>query len=772
MFRLALYAISLMIYLISPVVGLAYEESSPRGVIKGEVRSADDGSPVVLAAVCIFCHSEEVNRGTVTHNDGDFVIRNVPAGDHTLQVQHIGYETTFKRVRVTDQDTTYIQIDVQPSVFRSAGVEIVGEYIQEDEITTYVERVISGRNLRLQLGRTIAETLEDEPGMAQRSMGPAPARPVLRGLGGERLLILEDGGRTGDLSATSSDHALAIEPMTAEHIELIRGPSALVHGSNTMGGVINVIRGQIPNDHPDHFHWSGSFQGETVNYGTSGGVRAFGPLNERFPMSERIAFRFDLSGRNSFDISTPGKKLMNTGLTTLNTSLGLSYIDDWGMVGFSGNLLDTKYGVPGGEGIADAHPNGVDIEMFRRYVEGRMRYNFSDSWARRFDVTWNYAYYYHKELEKPSDPTVPQPVGAEFGVLTNNAKIHLHHNGIAFFEKGLVGVWGEHRNYASGGRTFTPETIELSAAAYSFQERDFGPFNLQLALRYDVRSLSPEEKVSVILEDDIVSRDFTGFSGSVMGTWYIGSGIKMGTTAMRSHRSPNIEELYSEGPHLANFSYEVGNPGLTRESGWGNELFFRISRYRYRLNFAIYRNQMNNFIFAQETGEPSIVDDRINTFRYTENRVLMAGAELSYELQFHRRWTTGGSVSHVRGDFIGEDEAFPFLVLENRNDAVPMMPPLSSRIYLEYGRSALKIGGATRLASRQNRTDQFEEPTDGYAVFDLYSQYHLTHGGTLHTFSFSVENIVDTEYRNHLSRIKSVMPEPGRNVKLLYRVYL
>lgn len=740
---------------------------SATGVIRGVVYDLESEEPVLLASVYI----QDLNRGTVTREEGGFLLRNLPEGLLTLQVQHVGYETTHKQVRVHKDDTTEVRIGIRPSILRSSEIRIYARYMQEDEITTHVERVLTGQQLRQQLGRTIAETLEDEPGMAQRTMGPAPARPVLRGLGGERLLILEDGGRTGDLSATASDHALTIDPMTAEHIELIRGPSALVHGSNTMGGVINVIRGQIPHDLPDRFSWSGTIKGETVNNGFSGGLRGYGPVTDRLPLGDRMGFRFDLSGRNTSDMNTPAGTQMNTGITTLNASAGLSYIDHWGMLGFSGNVMDMKYGVPGGEGLAEAHPNGVDLEMYRRYLESRFRRNFSDSRIRRLDMTWNYSYYYHKELEKPDDPTIPQPVGAEFGVLTHNGKVHLHHNNFLVFERGLVGIWLEHRDYASGGLTYTPETTEYSAAAYTFQERHIGRFNLQAALRYDYRHLSPEEKSSIFLPSDITSRTFTGFSGSVMGTLRIRSAMETGATLTRTHRSPIIEELYAEGPHLANFAYEIGNPGLSREHGWGSELFFRVSREHYHLHAALFRNQMNNYIFPQDTGEPSIRRDDLNTFQFTENKVLMTGAEASGQIMLHRRLLAGGTASYVRADFIEDDASFPFLVLENKEASVPMMPPLNSRLFLEYGHSRLKIGGAARLSAQQNRTDQFEEPTDAYTVFDLYTQYHTTRGHMLHTFSLTVENLADTEYRNHLSRIKSVMPEPGRNVKLLYRVY-
>ncbi len=731
------------------------------GTVIGTIFDANTGEPISNATIYI----EELEQGAISHEDGGFRFRSIPQGTYRFRVQHLAYQPKSVRVSVQGGDTTRVNVELRTTQFRAREVEVTDEYIRDD-LTTQVERVITGRSLRQQLGRTIAETLDDEPGLAQRSMGPAPARPVLRGLGGDRLLILEDGGRTGDLSATSSDHALAIEPMTAEHIELIRGPSALLHGSNTMGGVINVIRGQIPMQGYDHIHSSAAFQGESVNTGLSGGLRAYGPV------AGDINFRADASIRNASDVQTPEGRLSNTEITTYNGSLGLSLVQDWGMVGFSGNIMDTKYGVPGGLGIADAHPNGVDIEMFRRYLEGRSRINISDSFIRRIDLGGTYSYYKHVELERPESRPDERIVGSEFGVLTTNLRAHVHHRDWLFFDKGVAGIWAENRDYASGGFSFTPATIEQAAAIFTYQEADFNRLNLQMALRYDYRVVSPETERTSILIGNIRERSFGGFSGSVRGAWSLNNDMKVGATLMRSFRAPGIEELFAEGPHLANFSFEKGNPDLSAESGFGAELFYRIDSNRFDFYVALFRNQMDNYIFPRDTNERATRRDDLNKFVMNEERVLMTGVEMNYRYRLSSSFTQFGSLSYVRGDFVEDGESFPFIATgKNEGNAVPMMPPLTGRAGLEWSSGMLRIGGHTRFAAKQNRTDTFESPTDGYALFDLYAQYHISRGRALHTFTLNLENLADTEYRNHLSRIKEIMPEPGRNVKLLYRVY-
>jgi len=739
--------------------GNIYEEQD--GQIEGTITDSESGEYLEWITVVI----EETNRGTSTDSNGQFKFSDVSPGSYLLRFQRVGFQSKLISVTVEPGETTYVDLEMSETVFRGDEVEITSRTVQQNEqLTTEIERVISGRTLRRQLGRTIAETLSDEPGLAQRSMGPAPARPVMRGLGGDRLLILEDGGRTGDLSATASDHALAIEPMTAEHIEFIRGPSALTRGSNTLGGVINVVRNQIPKENPDRTNWSISTQGESVNTGLSGGITSHGNIAGDF------AYRFDTSVRNARDLQTPVGTLENTGITTLNGSLGVSYLPSWGMVGVSGNLIDMKYGVPGGEGITDAHPNGVDIEMFRRYFDLRSYINHSSDFINRFDIQGTYSYYYHRELEKPSTPVDRDIVGSEFGVLTSNIDAHMHHNSYGFVDKGLIGVWGEFRDHASGGFTHTPQTNEFAYAGYIFQEANLNRINLQGALRFDYRLVSPQQERQSIFIGQIRDREFMGISSSVMASYEITDRYKVGTTIMRSFRAPGVEELYAEGPHLANYSYEIGNPDLDSERGWGSEIFLRSKGDAARFNLTLFRNAFSNYVFPRETGEKSIKREDLPEFQFQGEQVLMVGAELNYELNLFSNIVQSTNLSYVKADFIDPDGSIPFFA-NTDGPYVPMIPPLTARLDLEYRRTDYNFGITSRLASSQNRVDQFEDPTGGYAVFDINGQYQLYGDNTVHTFSLNIENIANTRYRNHLSRIKEIMPEAGRNVKLLYRVY-
>ena len=308
---------------------------------------------LVLAETEQHAHAEE---------DGNFRILHVPQGRHTVQVMRVGYGVG-EWVLDVDDDVTDLTLRLVPQALRQSTTVVTSEQTDRRSTLEKPEQSMSGRQLRQNLSGTIAGTVALEPGLSQRSMGPAPARPVLRGLGGDRLLVLEDGGRTGDLSATSSDHAVAIEPLTTERIEILRGPQALLYGSNTLGGVVNVVRGAVPRDRVEGVNGSLTWQAESINRGGGAGVDLYAPAGP-------LSLRLDASLRTADDMGTPEGTLRNTDLSTGNAAVGAAWVHPAGYIGVAASIYDSDYGIP--PDPLGGHPSGVDIHMDRRHRELRV----------------------------------------------------------------------------------------------------------------------------------------------------------------------------------------------------------------------------------------------------------------------------------------------------------------------------------------------------------------------------------------------------------------
>ena len=732
-----------MIFLLLLLLGAAPVRGSETGALAGHVVDAESGEAVGWTTVVV----EGLERARISDADGYFFFANLPSGIHVLQTLHVGYHEARFEVEVAAGDTNHVDLAIGHHHLELQSIIIEGRSGRPLSPLETPEVVFSGSTLRQNLSRTIAETIDSEPGIALRSMGPAPARPVLRGLGGDRLLVLEDGERTGDLSASSSDHAVAIEPLTTERIEVVRGPRTLLYGSNALAGVVNVVRGYVPSDRSEGLGGSFTWQGESVNGALGAGLSLEHPLG---PM----ALRADGSWRNASDIATPRGVLPNTDIRTGNASAGISLVRSWGHAGVSGSLYDSDYGIP--PDPQGGHPHGVSIELERQHLEGRGELLGGPDWLQRLELSHAFSRYQHGEFE------VNHVLGLEFGVLSHHSSVLAHLSPMGPMRNGAMGLWYEYRNYAAAGLDFTPPAEEYAGALFTYQEIERGPWSANAALRADARRVEPrEEKVSRTV-GRIRTRDFAGLSAGLSSHYRAGHGLTLGATLMRTFRAPGIEELFSEGPHLAAYSYEVGSGDLNTERGLGLELFADhhhergpsppgpVPQRHRRLHLPEEQRQAQ-----PEARRPLPLPDG-------------GGARPHARRRSHRRLAPGAALENRLLTQLRAAATWPTAAA----NPCRACRPLQSRISLAWEPTeALSAGGALRLAADQNRPGEFEEPTEGYAVLDLSGKYYVHLRGHLHTFALTLENATDAVYRNHLNRVKEILPEPGRNLRLLHKVF-
>lgn len=714
-----------------------------RGAISGVVTDAATGEPVSYVTVVLV----EANRAGTGHEDGSFIIPNVIPGEYTLRVHRVGFSAVTRSVRITAGETLTVNIRMQSSAFQSRAIEVTARRMNGDDVYT-PELRLSGRELRQQLGRTLAETLRNEPGMAQSTMGPAPARPVLRGLSGDRLVLLEDGRTTGDVSTSAPDHAVTIDPINSQYIEILRGPSALLYTSNAVAGVVNVVRGQIPTELPEHFHGTVSVQGESVNQGLSAG-------GATYTSRGNLGFRGDFGIRTASDIQTPEGELDNTAILNFHGGAGVSRIDHRGLLGFSANAFISRYGIPGD--FIGSHPNGVRINLQRYQADMRREIAPESHWVRTIRLDYTLSYYFHEELEFSPQREAFDIVGYEAELVTNTMSLRFFHEAFGLADKGAFGLTAQHRYNAPGGFTFTPTTHDAAVALFTYQDLTFGNWNLQAGLRGDFYTLTPVEEVQTAAGLRR-QRTFANVSGGLKAVYPLTNALQTSFSLMRTVRMPGVEELFSEGPHLPAYSYEIGNPDMNEEIGHGAEWSVRFAGNRIGLQGALFYYDFINYLYPRATGEES-VRRPLPIYQFTGEAARMWGWEVLAEVDLLQGLRLSGTTSFVQGDLV------------NRNEPLPFIPPLTGKADLNYTRGVYTIGTSVRFASAQNRLGEFEEPTSGYRIHDAFLQAHFSHGSHMHTLSLNAENIANTTYRMHLSRVKSIMPEPGRNIKILYRMY-
>ncbi len=731
------------------------------GSIQGTIIDAATQAPIAAARVMLVgAHLEELS-----HADGKFHFDRVPPGRHTIRIERLGYAPAEQVTVVTAGERVLLRFSLPPSAVEVAPLLVTGTLTRRraDELLSS-NTALHGQQLDRNASSTVAGMVEAQPGVSVSSIGPATARPIIRGLGGDRILLLEDGQRTGDMSATSGDHAVAIEPLTASQIEIVRGPMSLLYGSSAMGGVINVVKHDIPESLPEHPYGQFSIEASSAQPGAAAGgslVARVGP----------VAARVEASGRMAGDLHTPIGTLGNTDLNTYNGSIGVGGGSEWGHAGASYRFYTNEYGIPGG--YVGGHEEGVTIDMRRHTVRGEAEFHREQSLLSSVKLTANLSDYTHTEFENSG------LIGTLFDQLTTSTEATARIAPEDSHVTAAFGVRGQYRDIQTGGSLRTPSTRDYTLAGYAISEFGSGPTRFQTGVRYDWARYEPQEESFVFVGGALVptrARSFGSFSGSVGVLHEVTNKVRVGMNISRGYRTPDFNELSSNGPHLAANSYDVGDPGIDQETGLGGDLFIRRTGERVRYEAAVFVKQLNNYIFPSSRGRAELgtVGERPR-FQYTNEDARFAGAEAQITVQLAGPWSAEASASYVEARFTSVRDSIPVITptdtsFMGASRHPPLIPPLNGRAALRYQSGRRSAGVEVKWAADATHLGDFETPTEGYRILNLDAGIQLLINGRLHSITARIDNVFDTEYRNHLSRIKDLMAQPGRNFAVLYRV--
>lgn len=717
-----------------------FSQSNEFGTLEGIVLDGANDLPLPNAVVKLF----EIDKFDVSNKNGIFEFKLIPFGNYNIEVSFVGYKTEKTSINIDKELNKGLIIHLFNLPIETSTIVVTGSHATTkfDDMNEFIN-VLKGKELQREIGLTLASTLKNETGLAIRSMGPAPARPVIRGLGSDRIAITEDGIQTTDLSATSPDHAVSVEPFTIERVEVVRGPKVLLKNSTTMGGVVNIIRNEIPIEVPKSFTGNTGFYGETSNSGFLGAFVGQLPLG-------KFVFRSEVTYRKANDLKTPNDVLKNSDIETNNYSAGVSFIDDWGFTGFSIREFKSDYGVPGG--FVGAHPNGVDISMLKRQINGKLNLKIDTESFEDIELQLSRDYYKHTEYERAD------LIGAQFVIYNFRGSLDLSNKKLGLFDFGTSGISFEIRDFNIGGFVFTPPTKSLKVSSYSYQTFEVSDFSFETAFRFSFDDFNPRFANPSSDPKFVIQRNFLTYSLSFSTLYSIDKSLSAGINVNKSSRVPTIEELYSEGPHLAAYSYEIGNPNLESENGIGIELFSFYKNENIFLMLTAFRNDFSYFITPRNSGQ--INSQTLLPIYKTEGvSALFYGLESYFELKFWDNFTISNSLSYTYGEF------------KESSSPLPQIPPLKNIFQLKFSQDNLSTGISSEIASSQRRVDLFETKTDAYVIFSSYVQYSFETGSLIHNFSLNGDNLFNKEYRNHLSRVKIIMPEAGINFKFSYRLY-
>jgi len=617
--------------------------------------------------------------------------------------------------------------------------------------------VLSGDKLQQQLSSSIGETLAKQPGITATYFGPSASRPIIRGLSGERVQVLEDSLSALDVSSLSEDHAVSIEDSLAKQIEIVKGPAALLYGSGAVGGVVNVLTNRIPD------------RAGTQPVSGSVSLRADSATQERAGVAvlelsnECIAVHLDGYKKQSDDVTVPGSafspaaqqaaldagpdafipqgRIYNSASESRGGAAGVSWLGDAGFVGMSVSGFSTFYGAPlaPGENPADGGTH-IDMQQTRYDLKAQLNGTADNSFkALRIRAAHNN--YQHAELEAGG------AVGTQFEQQGDEVRVAVDHQfGIV---QGSAGVQYKHLDFAAlGDERFVPPSVTSNTGVFLFEQVPLDPVTLQAGVRIERQRITPDA------ESGLPDYGKTAASTSLGGLWKFSNQQSLAVNVTRSQRHPTATELYADGPHEATGQFVIGSTALHTESANTMDVIWRGGDIVH-WHVSAYLNQFRNYIYLQPTGD---VEDGLPVYEYRQSDARYIGAEAAL------RWHVFEQGKQHFDVQLSSDVVRATLA---DGSPVPQIPPFRIGVEFDYAQGPWQSTLSAFRYARQDRVAANESTTDGYTLLDasVNYQWDLSDTSTLQAF-LKGSNLTNTEARRHTSPLKEYAPLPGRSATL------
>ncbi|MCY4013939.1 MAG: TonB-dependent receptor [Gammaproteobacteria bacterium] len=651
----------------------------------------------------------------------------------------------------------------------------------------------------------IGATVGNEPGIHNSSYGVGAGRPVIHGLGGARVRVMEEQIDTLDVSVSSGDHAVTVDPFIAERVEVLKGSATLLYGSGAIGGVVDVHTGRIPNEVPERIHGAIDLRGSDNGDGRNGSFRLDGG-------GGNVAWHVDGFTREADDYDIPGfaesaalhalheleeeeehhdeeghddheeehhdehedeheeeayGTLPGSGLEVRGGSAGFSIVGERGFVGLAVSGLDSEYGIPGHSHAHehDEHEEHDDHEEHHDHDEHEEEAHHDEHEDEALPVVAL------DQTRIDLEAGVAEPLGGfeslnlrlgindyehveneagEVGTAFANsaweARAELTHDGGSGWRGAFGAQLGNREFSVVGEEAFTPPVDTSSLGVFWVGERPLGELGLEAGLRYDRVTHDPAHGRS---------RDFTGASASLGLIVPLADGWGATLLADLSSRAPVGEELFSESPHPGTGVFEIGNPELDQEQARNLAATLNGGGEGWSAKGTFYYTHFPDFIYQAATGEER---EGFAVRRYSQADATFPGFEMEARVTV-AEWAAG---TLDLGAFF--DMVSPTLDVSG-NDNLPLIPPDRAGISVAFTGSRLHANVDFVRASEQGDVAEFELPSDGYDDLRARIAWRLRPGASTVDLYIAGRNLTDDEQRLHTSVVKDLAPQPGRTIE-------
>ena len=603
--------------------------------------------------------------------------------------------------------------------------------------------VLNGRELSLKRESTLGETLNGIPGVSSTSFGPNASRPVIRGLDAERVRIMQNGVGVVDASSLSFDHAVSVDPLIIEQVDVIRGPAALLYGGSAVGGVVNAVDHRIPTEKLE------GITGRTE-------ARLGGPANESNMAgvvdvgNGQIAIHADAYARKSNDLTIPGfavsnrkalvdgtlqtnnGTLRNSSATSDGGALGASLTFDNGYLGASYSGFNSNYGT-----VAEQN---VRIDMKSQRWDIASEFTDLGSIVNRVKFRLAHTDYQHQEIDAGIVGTTFKNSGIEGSLEAGHAKLGNM--------SGVVGLQFQNTTFAAlGEEAFVPSTNSQSKALYVYEELPIEQFKFSLGGRTEYTTVDAGAWAK---NPSAQNASFNPTSYALGGLYAFTPNWTLASNISHNERAPSYFELYANGAHLATGQYELGNSSFSKERSNGIDAQIRWKDGKNSFSAGPYYTRFSSFIGLLETGN---LQAGLPEAKFTALPASFKGFEAEGKFNLHDNLDLKLTGDYVRATNLSSGEA------------LPRIAPLRVGAGLQYQKNSFGARLNLLHAFAQERITSNELATNGYTNLSALVTYKLPTKVNVELFA-KANNLLNQDIRDSASFLKDIAPQGARSVMI------
>jgi iron complex outermembrane receptor protein len=619
--------------------------------------------------------------------------------------------------------------------------------------------VLTGDELTLQQKGSLGETLNKQPGVSSSYFGPGASRPIIRGLDGDRIRILRNGVGALDASSLSYDHAVPLDPVNVDRIEIVRGPAALLYGGSAIGGVVNTFDNRIPTEAIEGIHGAGE-----LRYGGADTTRSSAGRLEAG--NGTFALHIDANAREFNDLRIPGyartadqrareegddkkHRLGNSDGRQDGGAVGGSYTWDDGYAGLSYSNYDSNYGSPA--------EDAVRIRMMQDHYAFASEIRHLDGPFSSVKLDAGYTEYKHMEIEDGE-------VGTTFKNKGYEARVEARHQPIGPVN-GVIGAQVTRSEFSAlGEEAFVPQTDTDAGALFILEElQATDRLKLSLGGRLEHTTVDPDAKGNERFAAADRSSSFTAGSLSSGAVYTLTPIWSVAATLGYTERAPTFYELYANGAHVATGTYELGDAGLSKEKAVSSDLALRFDNGTHKGSVGIFYSHFSNYIGLLGTGrtlndEGEEDADGIPEYTYSGVRARFAGLEAQDHWKLAQT-RYGNFALELSGDYTRAKNL-------DSGEALPRIAPLRLNSGLLWELDKWQARVDVEHASSQHRVPDNETGTDGYTTLGASAGYKFNLGGSQWLAFVNGENLTNQTVRYASSILRDIAPAQGRSVEV------